>query len=89
MANNRWYRIAKDGLFVAIAIFLIVRGRVFGAVLGILAAYWYGRDLAQQFKMLRQEGSLGSEKSETKVRADDGKITVTDPNTKEVDFEKE
>ena len=42
--NNRWVRLVKDILFLAVAIWIMFRFRLLGAILGALAAYWYGRD---------------------------------------------
>ena len=53
--NNRYIRLVKDLVFVAIAIFIAIRGRVFGLILGLLFGYWYGRDAYYQFKAIWQE----------------------------------
>ena len=91
--------LGKDLLFILVALFLIVKGRFLGAVVGVLALLWYGRDFSFRIRQLGQ--SDGSKRdnverpSETR-RADDtpivdaGKIQVTDlSGAKEVDFEKE
>ena len=81
--NNRWVRLIKDVLFVAVAVFIMVRGRTLGFVLGLLFAYWYGRDAYFQTKALWQEKTY-------QAPAQDDKITVTNlSDAKEVDFEKE
>ncbi len=99
--NNRWIRLVKDLVFVAIAVFLMVRGRAIGLVVGLLFAYWYGRDAWFQAKALWQEKtyqgpSAGpSRKGDddgpaTTPPADDGKITVTDlSDAKDAEFRKE
>ena len=81
--NNRWVRLIKDVLFVAVAVFIMVRGRTLGFVLGLLFAYWYGRDAYFQAKALWQEKTY-------QAPAQDDNITVTNlSDAKEVDFEKE
>ena len=93
--NNRWIRLAKDLVFVALALFVAVRGRTFGFILGLLFGYWYGRDAYYQIKALWQEKTYRAPQPEnpegpvTKAPSDD-KITVTNlQDAKEVDFEKE
>ncbi len=93
--NNRYIRLVKDLVFVAIAIFIAIRGRVFGLILGLLFGYWYGRDAYYQFKAIWQEKTYRAPEPEktdgpiTSAPADD-KITVTNlQDAKEVDFEKE
>ena len=38
--------LGKDLLFILVALFLIVKGRFLGAVVGVLALVWYGRDFS-------------------------------------------
>ena len=92
---NRSLRIAKDVVFVALCLVLILRGRWLGLILGLLLGWWYGRDAYYQAKILWQEKHFkpqGGKQEDPKAPsgADDGKITVTDlSQVKEVDFEKE
>ena len=91
--------LGKDLLFILVAVFLIVKGRFLGAIFGVLALLWYGRDFSFRIKQLGQAGGSkrdGVERpSETRRTddtpiVDDGKIQVTDlSGAKEVDFEKE
>ena len=101
MTSNRhtWLTLGKDLLFILIALFLIVKGRFLGAVLGVLALLWYGRDFSLRIKALgaskeprREPVERPSETRRTDDApiVDDGKIQVTDlSGAKEVDFEKE
>ena len=93
--NNRWIRLAKDLVFVALALLIAVRGRTVGFILGLLFGYWYGRDAYYQIKAIWQEKTYRAPQPEnpkgpvTKTPSDD-KITVTNlQDAKEVDFEKE
>lgn len=88
--NNRWVRMAKDLIFVAIGCFLLWRGGFFVSMLGIFALVWYGRDAYYQAKVLWQEKHYvpQGEKTTTSAPSEGGKITVS-TNAKEVDFEKE
>ena len=91
--------LGKDLLFILVALFLIVRVRRLGAVIGILGLLWYGRDFWYRIKMLQgtKERSRGPVERPSEPRrpddapvVDDGKIKVTDlSGAKEVDFEKE
>ena len=91
--------LGKDFLFILVALFLIVRGRFLGAVIGILALFWYGRDFWYRVKYLvaarepkrdTVEHPGEQKKTENTPIVDDGKIQVTDlSGAKEVDFEKE
>ncbi len=91
--------LGKDLLFILVALFLIVKGRFLGAVVGVLALLWYGRDFSFRIRQLGQaDGSKRDNverPSETRRAddtpiVDDGKIQVTDlSGAKEVDFEKE
>ena len=91
--------LGKDLLFILVALFLIVKGRFLGAVVGVLALVWYGRDFSFRIRQLGQAGDSkrdGVERPSEARRADDtpivddGKIQVTDlSGAKEVDFEKE
>ena len=88
--NNRWIRLVKDLLFVALGVWLIVRSGVFGILLGALALYWYGRDAWFQIKVLWQEKHYKAPETPTSAPKGDGKITVTNPSgVKEVDYNKE
>lgn len=85
--NNRWVRLVKDILFLAVAIWIMFRFRLLGAILGALAAYWYGRDAYFQIKTLWQEKHYRPQEQQPQK---DEKIQITDlSGTKEVDFEKE
>ena len=97
--QHTWLTLGKDLLFILIALFLIVKGRFLGAVIGVLALVWYGRDFSFRIKQLGATKEPKREPverpSETKRAddtpiVDDGKIQVTDlSGAKEVDFEKE
>ena len=96
--QHTWLTLGKDLLFMLVALFLIVKGRFLGAVIGVLALLWYGRDFSYRIKAL---GSTKESKRDVERQAepkrtedtpivDDGKIQVTDlSGAKEVDFEKE
>ncbi|MBR1699873.1 MAG: hypothetical protein IJ714_08845 [Bacteroidales bacterium] len=93
--NNRWIRLVKDVVFVLIAVFLVVRGRTLGLILGLLFGYWYGRDAWYQIKAIWQEKTYKAPPRQqqdgpvTQAPADD-KITVTDlTDAKEVEYRKE
>ena len=89
--NNRWVRLLKDLVFVAIGFFLVWRGGFFVTLLGIFALVWYGRDAYYQAKVIWQEKHYEPQTQETsapKASADGGKITIS-TDAKEVDFEKE
>ena len=90
--------LGKDLLFILLGVFLIVKGRFFGAVLGVLALLWYGRDFSFRIKQLGQttesrrdvERPSEPQRQDDAPVVDDGKIQVTDlSGAKEVDFEKE
>ena len=91
--------LGKDLLFILVALFLIVKGRFLGAVIGVLAIIWYGRDFLYRAKLFlgakesrRDTVERRSEprRTEDTPIVDDGKIQVTDlSDAKEVDFEKE
>ena len=97
--QHTWLTLGKDLLFILIALFLIVKGRFLGAVVGVLALVWYGRDFSFRIKQLgavKEPKRDGVERPTESKRADDtpivddGKIQVTDlSGAKEVDFEKE
>jgi len=101
MTQNKYTLLilGKDLLFILVALFLVVRGRFLGAVFGILAILWYGRDfwyrgkaylasLAPKRNVERPEGQ--PKRSDSAPIVDDGKFQVTDlSGAKEVDFEKE
>ena len=90
--------LGKDLLFLLLGVFLIVKGRFFGAVVGGLMLLWYGRDFSFRIKQLGQtkesrrdvERPSEARRPEDTPVVDDGKIQVTDlSGAKEVDFEKE
>ena len=90
--------LGKDLLFLLLGVFLIVKGRFLGALVGILMLLWYGRDFSFRIRQLGQtkESRRDVERPSEPRRADDapvvddGKIQVTDlSGAKEVDFEKE
>jgi hypothetical protein len=89
--NNRWVRLLKDLIFVALGCFLIWRGGFFVTLLGLFGMIWYGRDAYYQAKVLWQDKHYEPQARETsapKASADGGKITIS-TDAKEVDFEKE
>lgn len=97
--KSRMIRLAKDLVFVALALFIMVRGRIFGFILGLLFVYWYGRDAMFQLKAIRQEknyrepqgtgGTTRPERPTTQAPPED-KIQATNlSDAKEVEFEKE
>ena len=91
--------LGKDLLFILVALFLIVKVRRLGAIIGVLALIWYGRDFYYRVKALGS--AIPRERDDVNRPAepardndapiiDDGKIQVTDlSGAKEVDFEKE
>ena len=91
--------LGKDILFILVSLFLIVKVRRLGAVLGILGLVWYGRDLWYRVKGIRGskeprrdgvERPSGQKRTDSTPVVDDGKIQVMDlSGAKEVDFEKE
>jgi len=91
--------LGKDLLFILVALFLIVKGRFLGAVVGVLALVWYGRDFSFRIRQLGQaaeprrdpvERPSETKRTEDTPIVDDGRIQVTDlSGAKEVDFEKE
>ena len=90
--------LGKDLLFLLLGVFLIVKGRFFGVVVGGLMLLWYGRDFSLRIKALGQtkesrrdvERPSEARRPEDTPVVDDGKIQVTDlSGAKEVDFEKE
>lgn len=93
--NNRWLRLVKDIIFVALAVWILTRQSIFAFIIGALGAFWYGRDAYFQAKALWQEKHYKAPEAPkdghtTKAPADDGKVTVTNlSDAKEVDFEKE
>ena len=97
--KNTLLVLGKDLLFIVLGCFLIVKGRFLGAVIGVLAIIWYGRDFLYRVKLFlgakesrRDTVERRSEprRTEDTPIVDDGKIQVTDlSDAKEVDFEKE
>ena len=91
--------LGKDLLFIVLGCLLIVKGRFLGAVIGVLAIIWYGRDMLYRAKMFlgtkeprrdTVERPAETRRTEDTPIVDDGKIQVTDlSDAKEVDFEKE
>ena len=93
--NNRWVRLIKDVLFVALCCWILTRKSVLAVIVGAMGLVWYGRDAWYQAKTLWQEKTYKAPPRPqedgpiTQAPADD-KITVTDlTDAKEVDFEKE
>ena len=97
--NHTLLILGKDLLFILVALLLIVKVRRLGAVVGVLALIWYGRDFYLRVKALAAATPRrrdGVERPQEPARdddapiIDDGKIQVTDlSGAKEVDFEKE
>ena len=97
--NHTLLTLGKDLLFILVALFLIVKGRFLGAVIGVLALVWYGRDFWYRGKALFSSAAPKRDTVERPAEprrqddtpiVDDGKIQVTDlSGAKEVDFEKE
>lgn len=87
--NNRWIRLVKDLVFACVSIWIMLRFGILGAILGALAAYWYGRDAYFQAKALWQEKTYRPA-APKEPESNDAKIQVTDlSSAKEVNFEKE
>ena len=93
--NNRWVRLIKDVLFVALCCGILTRKSGLAVIVGAMGLVWYGRDAWYQAKALWQEKTYKAPPRPqedgpiTQTPADD-KITVTDlTDAKEVDFEKE
>ncbi|MBQ3766363.1 MAG: hypothetical protein II874_06485 [Bacteroidales bacterium] len=97
--NHTLLVLGKDLLFILLALLLIIKGRFLGALIGVLALVWYGRDFLYRGKALFHsaapqrdtvERPAGQNRPENAPVEDDGKIQVTDlSGAKEVDFEKE
>ena len=96
--NHTLLVLGKDLLFILVALLLVVKGRFLGAVIGILALLWYGRDFWYRAKALAAsaapkrdvERPAEPKRPDDTPIVDDGKIQVTDlSGAKEVDFEKE
>lgn len=86
--NNRWVRLMKDLLFIGLGVWLITRSSWLAVVVGVLAAFWYGRDAYFQAKALWQEKHYKPATPKTEPKED--KITVTNlSDAKEVNYEKE
>ena len=91
--------LGKDLLFILVSLFLIVKVRRLGAVLGVLGLVWYGRDFWYRVKALQAskeprrepvERPAEQKRPDDTAIVDDGKIQVTDlSRAKEVDYEKE
>ena len=90
--------LGKDLLFLLLGVFLIVKGRFFGIVVGGLMLLWYGRDFSFRIKQLgakeprrdNVERPSENRRADDTPIVDDGKIQVTDlSGAKEVTFEKE
>ena len=89
--NNRWLRLVKDILFLALGVWLVSTGRILAGVLGIFALLWYGRDAWFQIKALWQEKHYKAPQQESNIKTaapKDDKITLT-TDAKEVDYRKE
>ena len=91
--NNRWVRLIKDLVFVGLALWLASVRNFLAVMVGLLAAFWYGRDAYLQAKVLWQEKTFKPQEPKNTITtepADDGKISVTDlSDVKEVEYEKE
>lgn len=92
--NNRWVRLAKDVVFVGVALWLVSHRSLLAVTVGLLAAFWYGRDAYYQAKALWQEKTFRPKEPAggiTTEPANDGKITITEnlSEAKEVEYEKE
>ncbi|MBR4735358.1 MAG: hypothetical protein IK052_04630 [Bacteroidales bacterium] len=93
--NNRWVRLIKDILFVALACWIITRGSILAYLIGALGVFWYGRDAFFQIKALWQEKhykgpEAPKEGPTTQAPQDNGKVTITNlSDAKEVDYTKE
>ena len=92
--NNRWVRLIKDILFVALACWILTRSSILALIIGVIALVWYARDAYYQILALWQEKHFTprtpNDGPTTKGPSDDGKITVTDlSDAKEVDYKKE
>ena len=89
--NNRWVRMVKDLLFMAIGFWLVWRGGFFASLVGIFALVWYGRDAYYQAKALWQEKHFEPRQEKNpspSAPAENSKITMSG-SAKEVEFEKE
>ncbi|MBR4774829.1 MAG: hypothetical protein IK008_01870 [Bacteroidales bacterium] len=89
--NNRWLRLVKDILFVAVGVWLMTLPRFLARFVGALAIFWYGRDAYFQIKALWQEKHYKEPPKTTAQRPTMEKadrITLS-PDAKEVDFKKE
>ena len=88
--NNRWLRLIKDILFVALCVWFLTFRSFFAVLIGIFGLSWYGRDAWFQIKALWQEKHFVPKDNNISrpTSSEDGKITVSS-NAKEVDFEKE
>ena len=78
--NNRWVRLIKDILFVALCIWILTRKSVLAVIVGAMGLVWYGRDAYYQAKALWQE--------KTYKAPQDGKITLSD-DAKDAEYTKE
>lgn len=90
--NNRWVRLVKDLLFIALCIWLITLRRPLAILAALLGLYWYGRDAYFQAKVLWQDKHYKPQEpvQTESTPAQDSKITVTNlSDVKEVDFKKE
>ena len=88
--NNRWIRLIKDIIFVALCAWFLTFRSFFAVIIGVLGLAWYGRDAWYQAKALWQEKHFVPQDNNISrpASSEDGKITVT-RDAKEVDFEKE
>ena len=88
--NNRWLRLIKDILFVALCVWFLTFRSFFAVLIGIFGLSWYGRDAWFQIKALWQEKHFVPKDNNISrpASSEDGKITVSS-NAKEVEFRKE
>ena len=89
--NNRWLRLVKDILFIALGVWLIRLSKFLALIIGILAILWYGRDAWFQIKALWQEKHYKEPPKTTaqKPNAEKGDKITLSSDAKEVDFKKE
>ena len=92
--NNRWVRLIKDVLFVALCIWILTRKSVLAVIVGAMGLVWYGRDAWYQAKALWQELTYKApprqeqEGPTTQAQPQDGKITLSN-DAKEAEYTKE
>ena len=97
--NHTLLTLGYDLLFILGSVFLILKGRFLGVILGMVLLVWSGRDFWNRIKALLgtrkpQNDTVirteGPKRKEDNRSPENGKILVTDLfDAKEVDFEKE